>query len=55
LEAIDNDFAKTPLGWAKHGSEHGWHCRTGNYAATIDALRRAGAKDNCELSRAVGE
>ena len=45
LEAVDNDFVKTPLGWAKHGSEHGWHCRSGNYAATIDALRRAGAKD----------
>jgi len=43
LEATDADFQSTPLGWAIHGSEHGWHCRTGNYAATVEALLNAGA------------
>ncbi|PYJ04295.1 MAG: hypothetical protein DME25_10220 [Verrucomicrobia bacterium] len=44
LEATDADFQGTPLGWAIHGSEHGWYCRTGNYAATVEALLNAGAK-----------
>ena len=44
LEAIDADFQGTPLGWAIHGSEHGWYCRTGDYAATVEALLNAGAK-----------
>ena len=44
LEVIDADFKSTPLGWAIHGSEHGWHCRTGDYPATVEALLRAGAK-----------
>jgi ankyrin repeat protein len=44
LEATDADFNGTPLGWAIHGSEHGWHCRTGDYAATVEVLLKAGAK-----------
>ena len=44
LEAEDADFHSTPLGWAIHGSENGWHCRTGDYAATAEALIVAGAK-----------
>ena len=40
----DADFQGTPLGWAIHGSEHGWYCRTGNYAATVELLLKAGAK-----------
>ena len=43
LELTDTDFHATPLGWAIHGSEHGWHCRTGNYAAAVESLIRAGA------------
>jgi len=43
LELTDTDFHATPLGWAIHGSEHGWHCRTGNYAAAVGSLIRAGA------------
>jgi hypothetical protein len=43
LEVADADFEKTPLGWAIHGSEHGWYCRTGDYVATVEALLRAGA------------
>lgn len=44
LEVTDADFNATPLGWAIHGSEHGWHARTGDYGATVEALRAAGAK-----------
>jgi len=44
LEQMDADFHGTPLGWAIYGSENGWFCRTGNYAATVEALLKAGAK-----------
>jgi ankyrin repeat protein len=44
LEAKDADFDGTPLGWATHGSENGWNCQTGDYAATVEALIRAGAR-----------
>jgi ankyrin repeat protein len=44
LDAKDNDFNGTPLGWAIHGSENGWHCQTGDYAGTVKALLEAGAK-----------
>ena len=44
LELVDHDFDATPLGWATHGSEHGWHCRTGDYAGTVEAMLKAGAK-----------
>lgn len=44
LEVTDADFNGTPLGWAIYGSEHGWQRGTGNYAATVEALIRAGAK-----------
>lgn len=43
LELKDADFQGTPLGWAIHGSVHGWNCRTGNYAATVEQLLQAGA------------
>lgn len=44
LELTDADFHATPLGWAIHGSINGWHCRTGDYAATVELLLQAGAK-----------
>jgi hypothetical protein len=44
LELHDADFHSSPLGWCSHGSEHGWYCRTGNYAATVELLIQAGAK-----------
>jgi ankyrin repeat protein len=44
LECADEDFHGTPVGWAIHGSEHGWHCRTGDYASALEELIRAGAK-----------
>lgn len=43
LEASDADFGATPLGWAIHGSVHGWHRATGDYAGVVEALLRAGA------------
>lgn len=43
LENTDNDFKGTPLRWAIHGSEHGWHREAGEYAATVEALLDAGA------------
>ena len=43
LEDADNDFHATPLQWATHGSEHGWHRKTGDYPAVVEALLEAGA------------
>jgi len=44
LEQTDADFHGTPLGWAVYGSENGWFCRTGDYADTVEAIIKAGAK-----------
>lgn len=44
LEQLDRSFKGTPLGWAIHGSEHGWHAKTGDYPATVELLLNAGAK-----------
>ena len=44
LELKDADFQATPLGWAIHGSVHGWYCRTGDYPATVALLLGAGAR-----------
>jgi ankyrin repeat protein len=44
LEATDADFQGTPLGWAIHGSEHGWCCKTGDFVSTVTALLAAGAR-----------
>jgi hypothetical protein len=44
LEDAANDFNATPLGWAIHGSENGWHRNTGDYPATVHSLLSAGAR-----------
>jgi ankyrin repeat protein len=44
LDDADNEFRATPLGWATHGSEHGWYCKTGDYAGVVELLCAAGAK-----------
>jgi hypothetical protein len=44
LEVTDADFHGTPLDWVIHGSEHGWDRKSGNHAATAEALLKAGAK-----------
>jgi hypothetical protein len=43
LEVRDAEFNATPLGWATHGSEHGWFRETGNYVGAVEALVQAGA------------
>lgn len=50
LEAQDSDFGGTPLGWAIHASEHGWHPEKGDYAGTASALLMAGAKPPQKIS-----
>ena len=50
LEAADAHYGGTPLRWAIYGSEHGWHCRTGDYGAAVEALLRAGARRPAEIS-----
>ncbi|HET9709031.1 MAG TPA: ankyrin repeat domain-containing protein [Gemmatimonadales bacterium] len=54
LDLRGDDHDLPALGWALHGSEHGWHRKTGDYPAVVDALLAAGAKlpDN---EFAVGE
>ncbi len=49
LEATDRDYQGTPVGWAMHGSENGWHCETGDFGAVVAALLRAGAKRPAEV------
>jgi ankyrin repeat protein len=49
LEAEEEQFKGTPLGWALYGSEHSWHRDQGDYPRTVEALLKAGAK----LSRPV--
>jgi ankyrin repeat protein len=44
LERPDPEFNGKPLGWAIHGSENGWNCKKGNYAAVVEALLNAGAQ-----------
>jgi hypothetical protein len=44
LESTDNEFHSSPLGWAIHGSENGWHRESGNYPATVETLLGAGVK-----------
>jgi ankyrin repeat protein len=50
IEDADNEFRATPLGWATHGSEHGWHRQTGDYPAVVEVLCAAGAKVPKEIS-----
>ena len=44
LEVVDFDFGGTPLGWAIHGSQNGWRPLNGDFAQTVAALLKAGAK-----------
>jgi len=50
IEDAENDFRATPLGWATHGSENGWYCKSGNYPAVIEMLLGEGAKMPEKLS-----
>jgi len=44
IDVKEDHHDGTPLHWAIYGSEHGWHCRTGDYVATAEALIAAGAQ-----------
>jgi ankyrin repeat protein len=44
LEAEEQQFKGTPLGWALYGSEHGWRRDQGDYPRTVQELLAAGAK-----------
>lgn len=44
LEDTENDFKATPLGWAIHGSENGWHRASGDYVGTVELLLENGVK-----------
>ena len=45
LEATDGAFHATPLGWAMHGSRHGWYRDTGDYESSVERLLAAGAQN----------
>lgn len=57
LETVEDEHKATSLGWAIHGSEHGWHRDKGEYGKTVEALLAAGAKvpklDGVEASEEV--
>jgi hypothetical protein len=54
LDDTANDYKGTPLDWALHGSENGWHAGSGDYAATVAALLDAGVRaQNIRGSEAV--
>ena len=54
LDSRDNDHRIPPLGWALHGSLHGWHAKTGDYGAVVTALIDAGAKTDNPLPTLEG-
>ncbi len=56
LDLRGDDHDLPALGWALHGSKHGWYCKTGDYSGVVDALLAAGAKlpeNEFEVSESV--
>jgi ankyrin repeat protein len=51
LEAREQQFGGTPLGWALYGSRHGWQRDNGDYPNAVEVLLTAGAK----LQQPAGE
>jgi len=43
IDVRGDEHDLSPLGWALHGSVHGWHRDTGDYGGTVRALLDAGA------------
>jgi hypothetical protein len=43
VNICETEHGGSPLAWALHGSVHGWHCSTGDYAGVTRALLSAGA------------
>ena len=54
LDDTGNDFNGTPIGWAIHGSEHGWYSRAGDYPRVVELLLAAGAKRPAEIGGSPG-
>jgi ankyrin repeat protein len=54
LEAVEEQYKATPLGWALYGSEHGWHRDAGDYPQTVLALLQAGAKTQQPVDEMTG-
>lgn len=54
VDARDADHDQSPLGWAVHGSEHGWQREAGDYGATVEALLGAGASPGGLLDEPAG-
>ena len=50
LDDTGNDFNGTPIGWAIHGSEHGWYAGTGDYPEAVRLLLDAGAKRPSQIA-----
>ena len=44
LDLRDDAHHMPPIGWAMHGSLHGWHASTGDFGGVVTALIEAGAK-----------
>ena len=44
VDVLSGQHPAPPIGWAIYGSVHGWHCKAGDYPATVQALIAAGAE-----------
>lgn len=57
LDRKEREHGQTALGWALHGSLHGWHVARGDHAGVVGVLLDAGAKAPAqfEASEAVRE
>jgi ankyrin repeat protein len=51
LEQKDRSFQSSPLGWAIHGSVHGWYAKTGDYPEVVELLLNAGAQPPADRSK----
>ena len=43
---LQSHIGTETLGWARHGSVHGWYRKTGDYDGTIKALLEAGGSES---------
>jgi hypothetical protein len=44
LSTLDSSYGLAPVGWALHGSKHGWNCKKGDFAGAVTLLLAAGAE-----------
>jgi len=43
IDIVERSFNARPLGWATHGSLHGWYAKSGDYTGVVKLLLDAGA------------